>query len=955
MSESEKDRTDASRSGEHCAKVGEPLDSRQAKADDSGADVDVRALLHELQVQQIELQRQNEELLRAEAAARETAERYRVAVDGADVGIVMIDSKHDIAMISATQAALGRGEPTELVGKKCFHVFEGRDAVCPHCPGVVAMATGAPAEAVVSIAMDDGIARDYRLRASPIFDRAGQATAFVEIIMDITELKRAEREIASLARLPGEDPNPILRVDARGAVFYSNRPGAQLLELLGCQDEDSIPGPWRRFVLESLGVGNIRQTLWNCGDRVFDLTFVPVSDAGYVNLYAADITERQRAEDSIRASEAKYRRLYETMRDAFVSVSMDGRIQECNGAYLEILGYDREEIRTLTYLQLTPEKWHAMEDEIVAKQILPRGYSDVYEKEYVRKDGTVFPAELRTFLLTDDSGEPSGMWATVRDITERKRAEESLEQAKRAAEAANRAKSEFLANMSHEIRTPMTAILGFSELLSTPNLAYEEQREFLQAIRKNGKSLLELINDILDLSRIEADRVILEKVDYPLVQILDEVVPLVRVRAEQRGLSLNVDYKFPLPKTIHTDPIRLRQILVNLVSNAVKFTKQGGVAVTVSCLPRDDGTAQIQFAVSDTGIGIPPDRIADLFQPFMQVDGSASREYGGTGLGLAISKRLAEALGGRIEVASEMGKWSTFTLSVDAGSLVGVTLLYAPQSAVAAVEQTDIATHEPPIEGRVLLAEDVPDIQQVIAHVLRRLGLEVEVAKDGRMACDMAEMSRSLGRPYDMILMDIQMAEMNGYEATRWLREHGWKGPIVALTAHAMVGDRQKSLDAGCDDYISKPVTVTGLRHVLARYLSRAVSATESIDGDKEAAAAPAGLLDDGLFDAAKVAEMIASFIADAPRRMGLIEEALAGHDRPLLAELTHQLKGTAGVYGFSQIAEMAGVIHREATEQDGWQQIQANVAELVLLCRHLSATQPLEAARPRQPQKQGE
>ena len=948
MSDAEKDRAETSRSSELRARVGEYLSSKKASADDPAAGADVRSLAHELQVQQVELQMQNEELLRAEAVARETADRYQSLVDGADIGIAMIDSEHNLVMINTTQAVMGRGNPSELVGKKCFRVMGGRDAVCPHCPGVVAMATGSPAEAVVSMAMEDGGVRDFRLKASPIFDRAGRATAFVEIIVDITELKRAEREIASLARLPSEDPNPILRVDAAGAVFYSNRPGAQLLEMSGCSQEDAIPGPWRRLVLETLGSGSIRQTQWICEDRVFALTFVPVSDAGYVNLFALDVTDRKRAEDSIRASEAKYRRLYETMRDAFVSVGMDGRIQECNGAYLEMLGYDYEEIYKLTYFDLTPEKWHAMEAEIVAQQILPRGYSDVYEKQYRRKDGTVFPVELRTFLLTDDSREPRGMWATVRDITERKRAEELLERGKVAAEAANRAKSEFLANMSHEIRTPMTAILGFSELLSSPNLAYDEQREFLQGIRKNGKALLELINDILDLSRIEADRVILEKVDYPLMQIIDEVMPVVRGRAEQRGLCLEVDYRFPLPATIHTDPIRLRQILVNLVGNAVKFTKQGGVRVTVSCSQRHDERLQMQFAVSDTGIGIPADRIGDLFQPFTQVDGSASREYGGTGLGLAISKRLAEALGGRIEVASELGKWSTFTLSIDAGEREGVPVLQTlpadVPADVPAVEQPDSESHGPTIEGRVLLAEDVPDIQKVIAQVLQRFGLIVDVAKDGRVACDMAERSKAEGSPYGLILMDIQMAEMNGYEATRWLRQHGWKGPIVALTAHAMVGDREKGLAAGCDDYITKPVTAAGLRDILLRTMGRAVAAAGSVGTAQETVAAPAGLLDGGLLDAAKVAQMVEAFIAEAPRRAGIIEEALAGQDRRLLAELAHQLKGTAGVFGFPRVAEIAEVIHRAATEQEGWQQIQADVAELVLLCGQLSA-KPLSSA----------
>ena len=231
--------------------------------------------------------------------------------------------------------------------------------------------------------------------------------------------------------------------------------------------------------------------------------------------------------------------------------------------------------------------------------------------------------------------------------TERKRAEKSLERAKEAAEAANRAKSEFLANMSHEIRTPMTAILGFTDLLVSPDLAHDEQAEFLEGIRRNGKALLELIGDILDLSRMEADKLTLEKIDCPLQPIIDDVMSITRVQAREKGLELKIDRESPLPESIHTDPGRLRQILVNLIGNAVKFTEQGEIRVAVRCLHEAHKAARIEFVVSDTGIGIAAEKMEELFQPFTQADASASRRYGGTGLGLAVSQRLAKALGGR--------------------------------------------------------------------------------------------------------------------------------------------------------------------------------------------------------------------------------------------------------------------------------------------------------------------
>jgi signal transduction histidine kinase/ActR/RegA family two-component response regulator len=395
-------------------------------------------------------------------------------------------------------------------------------------------------------------------------------------------------------------------------------------------------------------------------------------------------------------------------------------------------------------------------------------------------------------------------------------AENELREKRREAVAASRAKSEFLANMSHEIRTPMTAILGFTELLMTPDLARGEQQEFLDGIHRNGKALLELINGILDLSRIEADKLTLEKNPCALRQILDDVLLMMRPPAAEKGLRLEADYAAEVPETIHTDGPRLRQILTNLVGNAVKFTACGGVQIDVRGVP---GTGRIQFAVRETGIGIPPDKIPELFQPFTQVDGSATRRYGGAGLGLAISRRLAEALGGDITVSSRLGAGTTFVLSIDAGLCVA-----APTAAVtpwANEPRPSRAKDRPRFQGRVLLAEDVPGLQMMISRLLGRLNLQVEIADDGQMACAMVEKSRAEGTPFDLILMDIQMPVMNGLQATQWLREHQWKGPIVALTAHAMVGDRERYLNAGCDDYLSKPIQNEQLHEVLGRYLVR--------------------------------------------------------------------------------------------------------------------------------------
>ena len=394
-----------------------------------------------------------------------------------------------------------------------------------------------------------------------------------------------------------------------------------------------------------------------------------------------------------------------------------------------------------------------------------------------------------------------------REITERKRTEEELAKARDQAESANRAKSEFLANMSHEIRTPMTAILGYSDIL-IENVSTEEDRDAAATVKRNGEYLVEIINDILDISKIEAGKLDVEQVQCSPCQLLADVASLMRVRADARNVALELAFDGPMAEFIQSDPIRFRQILINLTGNAIKFTEAGKVRLVASMLHARSANPMLQVHVIDSGIGMTEEQVAKLFRPFSQVDTSASRKHGGTGLGLAISKRLASKLGGDITVTSKAGVGSTFTVVVATGPLKDIRFLEHPSETEISRSSArkESATTAIRLDCRVLLAEDGPDNRRLISFLLKKAGAEVTTAENGQIAYDLALAAREEGRPFDVILMDMQMPVLDGYDATTRLREAYYSGPIIALTAHAMSTDREKCLDCGCDDYLSKPL-----------------------------------------------------------------------------------------------------------------------------------------------------
>jgi PAS domain S-box-containing protein len=420
--------------------------------------------------------------------------------------------------------------------------------------------------------------------------------------------------------------------------------------------------------------------------------------------------------------------------------------------------------------------------------------------------------------ILDSAGEPVRISGVLTDITDRKQTEESLRGSKRAAEAASSFKSAFLANMSHEIRTPLGVILGFAELLSDPDLQSVDRIEYMEVINRNGQHLSCLIDDILDLSKVEAGKLDVQKSAVNIRELLGETMAPLQGKAFEKGVALNLEISDAVPELVEVDPVRLKQIITNVVGNALKFTARGEVCLSVAVDGRGEaesgGEEMLCVRVRDTGFGMTPEGIQGLFEPFSQGDRSLSRGFGGTGLGLALSRRLARSMGGDLNLLhSAPGKGSVFQLKVPAKASMEVAQGIRMQLDPEPESFAELGKSKRPLEGmKILLAEDAPDNQILMSRMLGKSGASLEIACNGEEAVAKAEAGE-----FDLILMDIQMPKMDGYEAVRSLREKSFAAPIVALTAHAMKGERQKCLEAGCDEYLSKPVNSQDLTDMILK------------------------------------------------------------------------------------------------------------------------------------------
>ena len=544
------------------------------------------------------------------------------------------------------------------------------------------------------------------------------------------------------------------------------------------------------------------------------------SEIGGLLLFSEEVTERVRAEQSLRGSEERLNYALEATAEGVWDWDIvTGKLFSSQRCFDQV-GYAPGEI------EATFEAWSALThpDDMGGEDVMREhleGKTPYFEAEYRLRHKLghyVWFLGRGKAVKWDESGKPVRVVGTHLDITKRKAAEEELRRAKEEALRASAAKSEFLANMSHEIRTPLAGIMGYSDLLQDDTLSAAKRAQFAEIIRRSGVHLMALVNSLLDLSKIEAERMEAEWASSDLPGLVDEIAVPMRRRAGEKNLQFLSSIGAGVPARIVTDPTRLRQILVNLLDNAIKFTSQGSVRLDVRRADHgDDGRGrEIWFEVTDTGIGMTAGQRARIFEPFVQADSSTTRRFGGTGLGLAISRRLARLIGGELEAESEPGGGSCFRVRLPLVPL-DVTAAGAPEGPPLGLAM-EPKGGEPPLVARVLLVEDSEDIRMLVFHVLEKGGALVETAAGGQEGVERAISAEKAGRAFDVILMDVQMPGMDGHAATRELRRNGIDTPIIALTADAMEANQRACVAAGCSDFLAKPIEVDLLKTKVRRW-----------------------------------------------------------------------------------------------------------------------------------------
>ncbi|MCD0460095.1 PAS domain S-box protein [Roseiconus lacunae] len=631
----------------------------------------------------------------------------------------------------------------------------------------------------------------------------------------------------------------------------------------------------------------------------------------YLIAAAQDITQERFAQDQI----AKLSLVASKTRHSVIIAGPDRRIQWVNDGFTNLTGYTAEEA-----IGYRPSNFlHGADTDQATKTLISQRLQDEQavsvEIQNYHKDGHPYWINLEIDPVFDNQGHLIHFIATQSDISERIRREKELEEATEAAQAANRAKSQFLANISHEIRTPLNGILGFTEVLirDRGKISANEMDEHLQIIRRSGEHLLTLINDVLDLSKIEAECLSVESISCSPHQVLSDTVSVLRVGAMEKGISLDYRWESAVPEFIVSDPYRLKQLLLNLVGNAIKFTDQGSVLIVAS-LDKAASQPELIFEIRDTGIGIPQEKLDAVFQPFTQADDTVTRKYGGTGLGLSISQKIAESLGGNLSVRSEVGRGSTFVARIATGDL-------------SQADRYDLSDEPPGADIKsgqlsgcdfdgisVLVVDDGDTNRKLIRLLLERHGAKVRLAENGQVALDMVARNS-----FDVVLMDMQMPVLDGYSASTRLRERGYDRPIIALTAHAMKGDREKCERAGCSGYLAKPINADELYALMTRLCQRASIGFESVVdqlinelSDNECP--PFAPIRSHLpTEDPEVWDLVDTFLSRLESKLAEMDRAWDEGDMGALSELAHWLKGAGGTVGFDCFTQPASDLEGDA------------------------------------------
>ena len=620
--------------------------------------------------------------------------------------------------------------------------------------------------------------------------------------------------------------------------------------------------------------------------------------------------------DPSRAIPGRVRNALDTLTEGLLMIDRKQNVVLANKALAKFVGRTAD---SLVGYQISKLDWLTPQGTPLAREAHP--WVATLSQGAEESNGMInlrdIDGSLHTFIVNcapvfSGGVKPAGVLISLDDVTQLEENKVELGRAKEKAEAANQAKSDFLANMSHDIRTPMNAILGFTELLRRGYGRSEaDARKYLETIHSSGKHLLDLINDILDLSKIEAGHLDVERIECQPFSIAAEVVNVLGVKAKEKGIALTFEVRGRIPETIQSDPTCLRRIVTNLVGNALKFTQQGGVGVALHFLKGTSGPV-VAIDVTDTGIGIPADRLDSMFDPFTQADSSVTRKFGGTGLGLTISRRFARALGGDIVVTSTLGKGSTFTATVATGSLDGVRMLEQSEFAASGPDTGAARMRWRFAAKRVLVVDDGPENRELLKLVLGETGGLESEAENGAVGVEAARRDK-----FDVILMDMQMPVMDGFTATRTLRDDGQTIPIFALTANAMKGADKQVMDAGCTGLLTKPINIDHLLKTLADLLG---ATRVEIEEPPAIAAAPAPAAEAAPVVALPTGAPVVSRLATHPRlrpairkfagrlgeQMTAFEAAFAAKDFAELARLAHWLKGAGGTVGYDEFTEPA-------------------------------------------------